>query len=411
MKRRSQSNKDVGAGASASSAPDPVWAPNVDHDYTAMLTALDAIVAAGMPSYDDAGDEKLDVDVVISGGGLRGYFTCGALHVLRRNPRIRIRRIAGTSAGAWCSAFYHCGLTTEMWCHSYLKTKLKLDIGLSLLEAYTEINNESFDMFPPDAHERCSGKVFINITTISNFGVVRNTVVSEFATRDDLIDACMASSSIPYLSTAGLGKRYRGELVVDGGILNNVPVFRDGTRPQIVLRLSSVPYPSLESFAPVDICIEALILRGALEMSQHLQGNGDRTSITLLQPEVAVDVADPNGVYVRAKTIAYYLTLVAVATPFIGCYFLLQRFSSSYRHYLMDKQTVWTRKSKAVITAVVLSVLYYTSPQTRLVFISLLATYSLTRIHKSSGTVPSKVLQVDREHTDSEYRISPEPPK
>lgn len=28
--------------------------------------------------------------------------------------------------------------------------------------------------------------------------------------------------------------------MLDGGILNNVPVFRDGVRPQIVLRLSSV---------------------------------------------------------------------------------------------------------------------------------------------------------------------------
>ena len=169
------------------------------------------------------------------------------------------------------------------------------------------------------------------------------------------------------------------------------------------------PYPSLESFAPVDICIEALILRGALEASQHLAGAGDRTSITLMQPETAVDVADPNGIYVRAKTVTYYLSLVAVATPFLGCYFLLQRFSSSFRHYLADKQAVWTHKSRGVITAVILSLLYYTSYETRCIIISLLATYSLTRIHKSSGTVPSKALHVDREHHDRSGYSSPSP--
>ena len=31
-------------------------------------------------------------------------------------------------------------------------TKLKLDNGMSLLEAYVELNNESFAMFPPDAY-------------------------------------------------------------------------------------------------------------------------------------------------------------------------------------------------------------------------------------------------------------------
>lgn len=59
----------------------------------------------------------------------------------------------------------------------------------------------------------------------------------------DAISSCnegIASSSIPFLSASGFGQRYRGELVLDGGILNNVPVFRDGVRPQIVLRLSSV---------------------------------------------------------------------------------------------------------------------------------------------------------------------------
>lgn len=45
-------------------------------------------------------------------------------------------------------------------------------------KAYNVMNRDSFDCFPPDAHERCSGKVFINITTISNSGVIRNSVRS-----------------------------------------------------------------------------------------------------------------------------------------------------------------------------------------------------------------------------------------
>ena len=62
-------------------------------------------------------------------------------------------------------------------------------------------------------------------------------MVSEYATRDDLIDACIASSSIPFITSSGAGRRYRGSVAVDGGMLNNVPVFRDAVRPQIVFRL------------------------------------------------------------------------------------------------------------------------------------------------------------------------------
>lgn len=99
------------------------------------------------------------------------------------------------------------------------------------------------DCMPEDAHIRCSGKVFVSITVVDpkkGPGALTNLIVSEFTSRDDLMDACMASSCIPYISDDGLGRKFRGQYVVDGGVINNVPHFHDHKRRQIVFRLSQV---------------------------------------------------------------------------------------------------------------------------------------------------------------------------
>jgi hypothetical protein len=63
-----------------------------------------------------------EIDLVISGGGLKGYFACGALAVLQQhllNQNIRIARVSGSSAGAWSALFICTGLSTEWWIESY----------------------------------------------------------------------------------------------------------------------------------------------------------------------------------------------------------------------------------------------------------------------------------------------------
>ena len=60
--------------------------------------------------------------------------------------------------------------------------------------------------------------------------------------------------------------------MLDGGIINNVPLFSGSPRQQVVLTLSKVNYPAMSSFTTADPCIEALILRGALEARRFIDG-------------------------------------------------------------------------------------------------------------------------------------------
>ena len=65
-------------------------------------------------------------------------------------------------------------------------------------------------------------------------------MVSHFLSNQDLFECCLASSTIPYITERGAYRMFRGMRVIDGGLTNNTPVFRDGTRRQLVFRLSQV---------------------------------------------------------------------------------------------------------------------------------------------------------------------------
>eukprot|EP00035_Acanthoeca_spectabilis_P004301 m.101878 g.101878 ORF g.101878 m.101878 type:complete len:204 (-) comp12520_c0_seq2:3687-4298(-) len=90
-----------------------------------------------------------EVDLVISGGGLRGYYLPGALHVLTQCKELKIRRIAGASAGSWCAAFYFSGLTVSEWVDTYRETQEHISRGCSLLGAYGESYPRTLPQYHP----------------------------------------------------------------------------------------------------------------------------------------------------------------------------------------------------------------------------------------------------------------------
>ena len=172
--------------------------------------------------------------------------------------------------------FMASGVSTADWLKTYTFTRAAFDSGDSskVLEAYREqIMPWLQHSLPKDAFLRCRGRCFISISVLDRYGFLpRNIMVSDFTSNDDLVNACFASSCIPFLLETGLGPRFRGMRVVDGGLTNNTPCFTDGKRRQIVLRLEHVPYDWRAFMMPCDPCIEALALNGALMMARFLEG-------------------------------------------------------------------------------------------------------------------------------------------
>lgn len=265
-----------------------------------ILTALeDGVLPSSESALGSVATPQTPVDVVISGGGLRGYFVTGACAILRR-AGVPIGRISGASAGAWCAVFMACDLDVHTWARTYLTTRRLDASGLSLLAAYRQF---AVDLLPDDAHVICTGKVSISVTFVGQFGGLSNRIISHFASRDDLINCCIASCQLPFVACHGFGQRFRGSLVMDGGFTNHTPLFTDKPdTDQLVFRLSFVPYPLSMAISPSDPCVEALIIRGAIEMRRFLAG-GPSSAIQLHR--IARDGHEVSPIAWRARVTAW----------------------------------------------------------------------------------------------------------
>ena len=229
-------------------------------------------------------EEDISIDVVLSGGGLKGYFMVGAGNILQKEldkRKMKIARIAGASAGSWAGMFMLTGVSSEAWIETYFANQIRP--GSTLLEAYQELWPQVRAVLPQDAYKQCSGRLFISLTKVTIWGV-ENVMISEFSSNEDLFNCCCASSTIPYMSIPRWFWYFRGEPYLDGGLTNNTPVFPNGERRQLVFRLYEVEYPWRQMLTPIDTCIETLVLRGAILMSRFLQGE-PTDSITWLEKQ------------------------------------------------------------------------------------------------------------------------------
>lgn len=214
-----------------------------------------------------------EIDLVISGGGFLGYYLVGMDRVLKKLSRekiIRIVRYSGTSVGALASVAMICGIGKEMIA---LYDQLQ-----GHPDYFPKIREYFLSILPEDAHERCSGRLFICITTFHLVWNVipcfRPMVVSSFQSKEDLVEACMASSNFPFFVSPNLFYRYRGMRCLDGCFTRNLNVFHDGARPQLLVRLIRIPYSWRSAFSPFQDLITPLIVRGALETERFLTEGG-----------------------------------------------------------------------------------------------------------------------------------------
>lgn len=160
--------------------------------------------------------EQKSIDVVISGGGLKGYYVTGASVVLKQQldaHKITIARAAGTSAGAWAAMFLLLGITTNDWIETYYACQDRPHVTIH--EAYGSVIPWLKQRLPANSWEICNHRLHICITEVTLTGFKRH-VISEFHSNDDLYEACLASSTIPILSEKSGLRRYRNMWVMDG---------------------------------------------------------------------------------------------------------------------------------------------------------------------------------------------------
>jgi predicted acylesterase/phospholipase RssA len=212
-----------------------------------------------------------EIDISIGGGGFSGFFVIGLHKILKKIQSTQrdfsVVRYCGTSVGAICCILMVCNVPHEKIITLY-------DNLRKVSDYFSNLRSEILKILPDDAYEQCSGKVFISITQLPYFN---NLVISHFISNEDLVDACMASSCMPFFVTYNFPYRFRNRWCVDGFLSKNLILFQDSLRPQLIVKVHRIPYYYLHRFSPTDESIVGLIVKGAVEAEDVLCKNKSST--------------------------------------------------------------------------------------------------------------------------------------
>lgn len=160
-------------------------------------------------------ERRRRIGLILSGGGARGFAHIGVLRVLEQCG-IKPEIVAGTSMGAVIGALHASGRTADEIAELALATSLRdiLDISLQagLLKGDRLAHYLSEHL--PATFEELEVPLAVTTTDIESGEQV-------ILTDGDLITALRASASFP---GAFEPTEYRGRVLADGGIVNNLPV-------------------------------------------------------------------------------------------------------------------------------------------------------------------------------------------
>ncbi|XP_036106649.1 patatin-like phospholipase domain-containing protein 5 [Molossus molossus] len=192
-------------------------------------------------------EEEGSWNVSFSGSGFLGLYHVGATHCLReRAPHLLqgARRVYGSSSGALNALCIILGKPVEFCCFHLLglvKQVEQLSLGIfhPAFAPIELIKQQLQDFLPPDVHILASQRLGISLT---RFPDGHNVIVTDFATRDEVIQALVCTLYFPFYCGT-IPPEFRGERYIDGALSNNLPL------AECPFTITVSPFPGT-----VDIC-------------------------------------------------------------------------------------------------------------------------------------------------------------
>ncbi|XP_011311336.1 patatin-like phospholipase domain-containing protein 2 [Fopius arisanus] len=171
------------------------------------------------------------MNLSFAGCGFLGIYHVGVAVCFKKYaPHLLLDKISGASAGAMAACCLLCDLPLGTFTSDLLK--LAKEARKKALGPFSPSFNvqtillESMQKYlPNDAHIRVSGKLHVSLTRVYDG---KNVIVSQFNSREDLLQALLASSFVPLFSGL-LPPRFRGIRYMDGGFSDNLPTLDENT--------------------------------------------------------------------------------------------------------------------------------------------------------------------------------------
>jgi len=158
----------------------------------------------------------------IYGTGLFLPYSMGVVGYIKKNIPISDYRITGISGGAWCSLLYtqeeDLSNHDKIWSYTIGNnvTKLKLQSDLKTFQKNVEDN---LKIRYKSQKAKNLDKISIISTKLDGaLFKLKTEEKTNFTNIDDVIDFCLCSSYLPYLSGSTFSKKYKGSRYIDGDI-------------------------------------------------------------------------------------------------------------------------------------------------------------------------------------------------
>uniref|UniRef100_A0A3B3BAY6 triacylglycerol lipase n=1 Tax=Oryzias melastigma TaxID=30732 RepID=A0A3B3BAY6_ORYME len=164
-------------------------------------------------------DLEKEWSISFAGCGFMGIYYVGVSScILERFPGFiqNATRIYGASAGSLMAAILTLGRKTSPEKEARKHKLGPLHPAYNLLQL---VQDCLLGSLPEDAHIRASGRLCVSLTRVSDG---RNLLVSQFSSREDLIQALICSCFVP-LYCGVIPPTYKGVHYVDGAVSDNLP--------------------------------------------------------------------------------------------------------------------------------------------------------------------------------------------
>ncbi|XP_076767153.1 brummer isoform X3 [Xylocopa sonorina] len=171
------------------------------------------------------------MNLSFAGCGFLGIYHVGVAVCFKKYaPHLLLDKISGASIGAIAACCLLCDLPLGEITSNVLRVAREArqrTLGpFSPLFNVQEMLLESLQKFlPNDAHIRVSGKLHVSLTRVYDG---KNVIVSQFSSREDLLQALLASAFVPIFSGL-LPPRFHGVRYMDGGFSDNLPTLDENT--------------------------------------------------------------------------------------------------------------------------------------------------------------------------------------
>ncbi|KAK9870801.1 hypothetical protein WA026_009760 [Henosepilachna vigintioctopunctata] len=171
------------------------------------------------------------MNLSFAGCGFLGIYHVGVACCFRKYaPHLLLNKISGASAGAVAACCLLCDLPLGDLTSNVLRAAIEArKKSLGPLSPSFNINNlllEGLEKYlPDDAHIMVSGRLHISMTRVYDG---KNVIVSQFDSREELIQALLASAFIPVVSGI-FPPKFKGVRYMDGGCSDNLPTIDENT--------------------------------------------------------------------------------------------------------------------------------------------------------------------------------------